>query len=487
SLIIVHLNLRVVLGSNSRSGSVLLLGFGAASTMTSELGFLAAAAGYQGARQVGVAAASLAIVGLAAAIRHPSAAEIEDPVAGQQEPLTLARSWWLVLSFVAVAGSLLWFPRPDVPLAGLLVAVGALTTYNLFATIQERERLILIERTLRLSLAEVIQATTPPTILELSGQSADRLLADKSHVEVELLRRDGSDWVSCPEGATTKLGSDVEPLVDEAVLSGHHVRRELRSDLPGVGYVTRLAIPLADGGDHAEVLLTEVSPVLTTVEIEQLFQLAGATSRALVAYELTEATHQRRADRRFRALVQDSNDVVAIVDPESKDVTMISPSLERILGHRNDVFIGGPMGPHLHPEDADQVDELLRTAVTRPQTGAVDVRLRHDGGHYHWFSALVRDHTDDDDVGGLVLNLTDIHRRKLAELSLGFSEQRYRALVLNSRDVFAILEHDLTVNYISPNVETVLGYPAADLMATDMATLLPDSSSARLRELIEAA
>ncbi len=487
SLIIVHLNLRVVLGSNSRSGSVLLLGFGAASTMTSELGFLAAAAGYQGARQVGVAAASLAIVGLAAAIRHPSAAEIEDPVAGQRLLLTLARSWWLVLSFVAVAGSLLWFPRPDVPLAGLLVAVGALTTYNLFATIQERERLILIERTLRLSLAEVIQATTPPTILELSGRSADRLLADKSHVEVELLRRDGSDWVSCPEGATTKLGSDVEPLVDEAVLSGHHVRRELRSDLPGVGYVTRLAIPLADGGDHAEVLLTEVSPVLTTVEIEQLFQLAGATSRALVAYELTEATHQRRADRRFRALVQDSNDVVAIVDPESKDVTMISPSLERILGHRNDVFIGGPMGPHLHPEDADQVDELLRTAVTRPQTGAVDVRLRHDGGHYHWFSALVRDHTDDDDVGGLVLNLTDIHRRKLAELSLGFSEQRYRALVLNSRDVFAILEHDLTVNYISPNVETVLGYPAADLMATDMATLLPDSSSARLRELIEAA
>ena len=44
------------------------------------------------------------------------------------------------------------------------------------------------------------------------------------------------------------------------------------------------------------------------------------------------------------------------------------------------------------------------------QAGAVDVRLRHDGGHYHWFSALVRDHTDDDDVGGLVLNLTDIHR-----------------------------------------------------------------------------
>jgi diguanylate cyclase (GGDEF)-like protein/PAS domain S-box-containing protein len=487
SLGIFYYILRLILGSDSRSGSVVLLAVGAVLTVVSELNFLAVAAGESGFRRFGVAAATLALVALAAAVRHPSAPEIETPVAGQQEPLTLARSSWLVVSFVATAASLIVFPRPPWYLALFLTAIGVLTGINLFVTIRERERLIIVERTLRLSLAEVLRAHGPDAILERAGVAADRLLANKAHVEVELLRREGACWVACPGGHPFAAGDDLDGPLQTSRQDGRVFRRESRSDLPGVGFVTDLAIPLRDGGDHADLVFVEVSPVLNTVEIEQLRQVAGAVDRALVAHELTEANHQRRADRRFRALVQDSSDVVAVIDPESLEVSMISPSLHRILGHQEVAFVGRPVTGHLHPDDAGEIDHLLGTALVKPQTSAVDVRLRHVDGHYHWFSAMVRDHTAAEEVGGLVLNLTDINRRKLAELSLGFSEQRYRALVLNSRDVFAVLEQDLTINFVSPNVEALLGYPAADLMATNMAALLTEVSAARLADFFAGA
>ncbi len=489
SLALVFQTLRLVLGSDSRTGSVAILASGALLTVVSELGFLAAAAGEGGARRVGVAAASLGAVVLAAAVNHPSAPDLETPVAGQQEPMTRIRSAWLVLSFAAIAGSLVAFPRPAWYLGAFLAAIGVAAGVNLFLTIRERERLLVVERTLRVSLADVIRAKDPTSILERSGLAADRLLANKQYVEVELVRAEGGRWLACPEGHELRLGSDVEPVVAEAHRSERLVRQEGRSDRPGLRFATRLAIPVGESPDHVEVLLVEASPVLNTVEIEQLTQVTGATSRALVAYELSEANHQRRADRRFRALVQDSSDVVAVLDPETRAVTMISPSLHRLLGLREEAFVGGRVIDHVHPDDIEELDHLLSAALLRPQdapadTRPVDTRLRHVDGHYQWFSAFVRDHTDDEEVRGLVINLTDIHRRKMAELSLGFSEQRYRALVLNSRDVFAVLEPDLTINFISPNVETVLGYPAADLMATDVASLLPDSSAARLHELI---
>lgn len=487
SLGIVYHLLRLILGSDSRSRSVVLLAAAASMAVASELGFLAVAAGQDGARRFAIAAATLGLVTVTAAVRHPSAREIENPVAGQQEPLTLARSWWLVLSFAAVAASLYVFPRPTWYLGAFLAAIGILTAVNLFIMIRERERLIVVERTLRLALAEVLRADRPTTILERGALTADRLLAHKEHLDIELLRCSTGTWVTAPEDHRADVDAELIEVMERALATRQIDRREHRSSLPGLGFSTRLTIPVPQGGDHVDVLLVEASPVLTTLEIEQLGQVAGAIGRALNAHELTEAAYQRRSDRRFRALVQDSSDVVAVIDPESEDVVMVSPSLHRILGHQEESFLGDGVSAHLHPDDIDEVAELIRIALVRPQTSAVDVRLRHIGGHYHWFSATVRDHTADDEVRGLVLNLTDIHRRKLAELSLGFSEQRYRALVLNSRDVFAVLERDLTINYISPNVESVLGYPAPDLMATAMASLLLDSSAARLQELIDGA
>lgn len=485
SLAIVFLLLQLILGSQSRSGSVWLLAATASLVVVSELNFLAVAAGQDGLRRVGVGAATLAIVGLSAAIRHPSAAELETPIAGQQEPLTVLRSLYLVGSFVAIGGSLIILPRPSAYLAVILAAIGVMTCAGLYFTTKERERLILVERELRHSVTEITRAPNPAQIAELGGAAVDRLLSDKKQLEADFVRGAGGSWITFPDAGPARLGTAEEhAAIRHALAENEILREEKESHFPGTTFLTRLAIPFVEGREHIDLLVVEASPVLTTTEIEQLEQIVGAVQHALVAHELEEASHQRRSDQRFRALVQDSGDVVSLVDPESLEIKMVSPSMQRILGHAEEAFVGRRATTYVHDDDRHSLEHILRTTIVKPQESATDVRLQHVDGHYNWFSVMVRDHTTDDEVGGLVMNLTDIQDRKMAELSLGFSEQRYRELVLNSKDVFAVLESDLTINYISPNIKGMLGFSAADLVASKISSVLSDGSALTLDDFL---
>ncbi|MDZ7780213.1 MAG: PAS domain S-box protein [Gemmatimonadota bacterium] len=48
-----------------------------------------------------------------------------------------------------------------------------------------------------------------------------------------------------------------------------------------------------------------------------------------------------------------------------------------------------------------------------------------------------------------------------------YAEAQYRALVENSRDLVSILEHDLTIRYVSPSLRRVLGYRPEEKQGAD--------------------
>jgi diguanylate cyclase (GGDEF)-like protein/PAS domain S-box-containing protein len=78
--------------------------------------------------------------------------------------------------------------------------------------------------------------------------------------------------------------------------------------------------------------------------------------------------------------------------------------------------------------------------------------------------------------GRLLRQATDaVERERLASADLQVSEQRFRALVQNSSDVFLILMPDGSVEYQSPAVERVLGYAPGERVGKPIFELIhPD-------------
>jgi PAS domain S-box-containing protein len=61
----------------------------------------------------------------------------------------------------------------------------------------------------------------------------------------------------------------------------------------------------------------------------------------------------QESERRFRALVQNSSDVITVVDAEGI-IRYVSPAVERVMGYRPEELVGKSVFDHVHPEDLEQ-------------------------------------------------------------------------------------------------------------------------------------
>ncbi len=72
-----------------------------------------------------------------------------------------------------------------------------------------------------------------------------------------------------------------------------------------------------------------------------------------------------------------------------------------------------------------------------------------------------------------------------SEQALRHSEQRFRALVHQASDVFTVVDGDGVIRYQSPAIESVLGYPAEELLGTKLDSLLYPDDQQGFRELLD--
>ncbi|MGB3634042.1 MAG: PAS domain S-box protein, partial [Rubrobacteraceae bacterium] len=126
----------------------------------------------------------------------------------------------------------------------------------------------------------------------------------------------------------------------------------------------------------------------------------------------------RESEDRFRSLVQNSSDLITVFTPDGNR-SYISPSVERLLGHKQEELIGGSMADLAHPDDFRVVQEAVTSSLQEPNGELViEARLLHADGSWRTFEGLVTNLVSDPAVGGLVINARDITERKRFEEDL---------------------------------------------------------------------
>jgi PAS domain S-box-containing protein len=142
--------------------------------------------------------------------------------------------------------------------------------------------------------------------------------------------------------------------------------------------------------------------------------------------ETDRAAHYH--ERRFRALVEHSMDIIALVNTEGL-VTYISPSITPIMGYSPEDFIGSSALVLVHPGDLDHMQRVLGAIMQGgDQPVRAEYRLRCADGTYRWFEATATNWLEDPEVGAIIGHFHDITERKRAEERVQFLSEASKLL-----------------------------------------------------------
>ena len=123
----------------------------------------------------------------------------------------------------------------------------------------------------------------------------------------------------------------------------------------------------------------------------------------------------RDREARFSALVQNSSDLVTIVD---RDATILfqSPSVVRVLGWDADTTLGTSLVAVMHDSDQQRWHTVV-DFLTEDAGGEMvaEWRVRHADGSWRFLQSVVTNLIDEPSVRGVVLNSRDISDQKTLE------------------------------------------------------------------------
>ena len=216
-------------------------------------------------------------------------------------------------------------------------------------------------------------------------------------------------------------------------------RSRLEGHLAGVArpQVSEYRVRHSDGSwRHAEVTTTN---------------LFGDPSVAAMVLNVRDVTEERQyqdrleaSERRFRALVANSWDIVSLHDRDGRYL-YCSPAVTRQLGYRPEDLLGLDPLSYVHPDDTAAGQRFRAVASGEHREAKLEYRIAHRDGSWRWMESIAHNRLDDPAIAAVVVTTRDVtvRRRRTA--------QQEAAAALSS----AALEGGPIENLLGNTVETV--------------------------------
>ncbi len=238
-----------------------------------------------------------------------------------------------------------------------------------------------------------------------------------------------------------------------------------------LGMTAFAGVPLAAAGGPPFGALCVMDAHPRAWELEDVRTLAELAAAAAAEVEWRcRAAGMRQTERELRLqrahleeLFESSPEAIVLLDVEERVVRGNCEFL-RTFGYRAEEIVGRPINELIVPPDRLDEAERVTRSVTAGRPVSLDTTRRRKDGSRIDVSVLGKPVRLDGSPVAIYLVYRDVteHRRALRELRA--SEERFRQLAENLRDVFYLNTADRSeVLYVSPAYEQVWGRPLEEL------------------------
>jgi PAS domain S-box-containing protein len=214
--------------------------------------------------------------------------------------------------------------------------------------------------------------------------------------------------VETPQALVGRMFSDfIAPEASVGVGEAYHNAMETGRSLEVVnGQIVR--------PDGTRVFI-EIKPVMMTAG-GQVIGTRGVV-RDITERRRAEET-LRASEERFRALIENSADVIALLNAEGV-ILYESPAVMRVLGYQPSEMIGRSSFEFLHPDDYAASQELFGKLIqSSPIPLTSEVRYKRKDDTWAWVRATGTNLLANPSVNAIIINYHDITGRKQSETEI---------------------------------------------------------------------
>jgi diguanylate cyclase (GGDEF)-like protein/PAS domain S-box-containing protein len=342
---------------------------------------------------------------------------------------------------------------------------------------------------------QVLDAAPEPAFELLTSQAA--LLCGAPTALITLVDADRQWFLS-------RHGSELRETPREISFCAHTILGEGVFEVPDASADERFAgHPHVIGPQHlrfyagAPIVLEEGDAVgalcVTDCQARRLdeAQRAQLVNLARLAATLLEERLQRvglvrelvASEERYRAMVEDQTDLVAVVDAEGR-IDYANRALAEIVGETPEALVGRPLLDHVVHTDRGALRGQLRQAREGGAALVGEARMKSLAGVAHWIEWKHRALPAGPGATPAVHSVgRDITERKMLERDLLQSEQRYRGLFDHMQSGFALHEiirdkegQVVDILYLAVNAAhaRLLGFTPEQMTGARVSELYPD-------------
>lgn len=187
----------------------------------------------------------------------------------------------------------------------------------------------------------------------------------------------------------------------------------------------------------------------------------------------------QQSEERLRSLVQNSNDIIGIIDANGI-YRFVSQSAIEIQGREAKDLTGTSFFLHMHEDDAPVLEDALANIASGQSLTVGPYRYKNSCGEWQWMETVVSNQLHNPAINGYIITSRDVTQKKQEEEEQLKYEQRIQRqhqmmmdVLEQMQDGFLAMKLDGKIIYWNKQAEIITGRRRIDMLGENFWDLFP--------------